>query len=169
MITQCLQWRHTAEGRSIDALYDEMDPFNFDKREEVFKWWPMWFHKTDKIGRPVNIQLFGAFDVAKLHKVVTPAYHWQSILVNCESLTREVLPGASRAAGRKIDNAFCIVDLKGFSLAQFWQASLPSDDVGYRSLMLVEQIKSLARACFAVSQDYYPETYGLHPCPRGSS
>lgn len=46
MIIQCLAWRHSVEGKGLDALYDEIDPFDFDHREEVYKYWPMWFHKV---------------------------------------------------------------------------------------------------------------------------
>lgn len=104
--------------------------------------------QTDKLGRPINIQRFGALDLTKLYAVVDKETHFRSILVNCESLTREILPActyrkllnqqASSGSGvedcegvsvkfppdfSKITNAFCIVDLKGFSLTQFWQAS----------------------------------------------
>ncbi|KAF8627447.1 hypothetical protein AX17_006261 [Amanita inopinata Kibby_2008] len=81
-------------------------------------------------------------DLTKLYRVCTPEKHWQSVLVNCESLPREILPAASRAAGKRIDTVFVIVDLKGFGLKQFWQ------------------MKSLVRRSFQVSQDYYPETMG---------
>jgi hypothetical protein len=50
----------------------------------------------------------------KLYKTMTPERHWQTIVVNAEALTREVLPAASRAAGRRIEHTFVIVDLKGF-------------------------------------------------------
>lgn len=50
----------------------------------------------------------------ELHKHISPERHWQTIVVNAESLTREVLPAASRVAGKPIDGTFVIVDLKGF-------------------------------------------------------
>lgn len=167
MITQCLQWRHQFEGIGIDGLYDQLDPFNFPNRAEVFKYWPMYFHRIDKLGRPVNIQMFGSLDLNKLYSVIDKETHFRTVVANCEALTREVLPACTYRlrskstnprsdppaesnsnsscqanADSKITNAFCILDLKGFSLSQFWQ------------------IKSIARVCFAISQDYYPETMG---------
>ncbi|EGG07732.1 uncharacterized protein MELLADRAFT_28365, partial [Melampsora larici-populina 98AG31] len=159
MITQCLQWRHQVEGIGIDELYRDMDPFNFSQKEHVFKHWPMYYHRTDKIGRPISIQRFGSLDLNKLYSVVDKESHFRSIIVNCEALTREVLPActykkllneypSSEVPKEfppefvKVTNAFCIVDLKGFTLSQFWQ------------------IKSIARICFGISQDYYPETMG---------
>ncbi|CAH7687370.1 CRAL-TRIO domain-containing protein [Phakopsora pachyrhizi] len=183
MITQCLQWRNQVEGVGIDHLYREIDPFDYPKRYEVFKYWPMYYHRIDKLGRPISIQRFGALDLNKLYEVIDKETHFKTLIVNCEALTREVLPACShlRAQNQRqrrqdssssendpatnnncssslIDNgsetkrdssqnvdvsgAFCIVDLKGFSLGQFWH------------------IKGIARTCISISQDYYPETMG---------
>ncbi|KAF8727618.1 hypothetical protein AX14_007202 [Amanita brunnescens Koide BX004] len=142
MMNDCQEWRRTVEGAGIDKLYQEIDPFDYPERQAVFECWPMWFHKTDKKGRPLNVHYFGNMNLPKLYEVCTPEKHWQSVLVNAESLTREVLPAASRAAGGHIGTVFVIVDLQGFGIQQFWQ------------------MKSLARRSFQISQDYYPETMG---------
>lgn len=142
MLQNCQQWRKTVGGDGIDALYDRLDPYDYPEREEIFKSWSMYFHKTDKKGRPVNIQFFGGLNLPELYKHVTPERHWEAIVVNADSLTREVLPAASRAAGKRIHQSIVIVDLKGFGLSQFWQ------------------VKSLAQASFQISQDYFPDTMG---------
>ncbi|OJA08807.1 hypothetical protein AZE42_01308, partial [Rhizopogon vesiculosus] len=142
MLQNCQHWRKTVGGDGIDALYRRLDPYDYPERAEVFKSWSMYFHKTDKKGRPVNIQFFGGLNLPQLYKHITPQKHWEAIVVNAESLTREVLPAASRAAGKRIDQGVVIVDLKGFGLSQFWQ------------------VRSLAQASFQISQDYFPETMG---------
>jgi hypothetical protein len=53
-------------------------------------------------------------NMPELYKHMSPERHWQTVLVNAESLTREILPAASKAARRTIDQTFVIVDLKGF-------------------------------------------------------
>ncbi|TFK40778.1 CRAL-TRIO domain-containing protein [Crucibulum laeve] len=157
MFKNCQEWRKTVEGVGIDQLYKDIDPFDasinisagsygllerYPEREAVFDCWPMWFHKTDKKGRPLNIHFFGGMDLPKLYQTCTPEKHWQTVLVNAESLAREVLPAAARAAGKEIGTTLVIVDLQGFGIRQFWQ------------------MKSLARSSFQISQDYYPETMG---------
>jgi len=142
MLKDCQEWRRTVEGVGIDELYRRIDPFDYPEREAVFDCWPMWFHKTDKKGRPLNIHFFSGVDFPKLYKVCTPEKHWQTVLVNAESLPREILPAATRKAGKPVDTVFVIVDLKGFGLSQFWQ------------------MKTLARNSFQISQDYFPETMG---------
>lgn len=67
MLENCQKWRQTVEGVGLDALYDEIDPFDvspsflsrsdcsvqlfstafkYPEREIVFKYWPLWFHKA---------------------------------------------------------------------------------------------------------------------------
>ncbi|KAI0303664.1 CRAL-TRIO domain-containing protein [Multifurca ochricompacta] len=137
MILDCINWRRTVEDVGIDELYRRIDPYDFPGREEISESWPMGFHKH---GRPVNIQSFGAVSAKRLYQLITPQEHWQTILVNVESLSTEVLPAASVAAGRPIRQTLVIVDLKGFGLSQFWA------------------LKSITRRSFEISQSYYPET-----------
>ncbi|OCH91865.1 CRAL/TRIO domain-containing protein, partial [Obba rivulosa] len=140
MWRNCQNWRKTVEGVGIDELYRRIDPFDYPEREHVFECWPLYFHKTDKQGRPLNIHRFGGINMPKLYKNVPAERFWQTVLVNAESLTREVLPASARAAGKQIDGTFVIVDLKGFGMSQFWQ------------------MKNFARDAFQVSQDYFPDT-----------
>ncbi|KAJ7784584.1 CRAL TRIO domain-containing protein [Mycena metata] len=142
MMINAQNWRKTVNGIGLDKLYAEIDPFDYPEREAVFECWPLYFHKTDKKGRPVNVHTLSGVDFPKLYKSCTPERHWDSVIVNAECLTREVLPACSRLAGRPIGSVLVIVDLKGFSLSKFWQ------------------MKNLARSSFQISQDYFPETMG---------
>ncbi|KAJ6559210.1 CRAL TRIO domain-containing protein [Mycena vulgaris] len=142
MITNAQEWRKTFHGVGIDKLYSEIDPFDYPGREAVFDCWPLYFHKTDKKGRPLNIHTLAGVDFPKLYQQMTPEDHWNSLIVNAECLPREILPVSSRQAGRPIGTVLVIVDLKGFSLGKFWQ------------------MKTLARNSFQISQDYFPETMG---------
>ncbi|KAI0317791.1 CRAL-TRIO domain-containing protein [Amylostereum chailletii] len=139
MLANCLQWRRSAEGVGITNLYRTIDPFDFPERHYVFEHWPMYFHKC---GRPVNIQSLGAANLPTLYKRVPHARLWQTLLVNTEALFAEVFPAASAAAGSHIEQSLVIIDLKGFSLHQFWQ------------------MKSLARSCLEITQTQFPETMG---------
>ncbi|KAI0034638.1 CRAL-TRIO domain-containing protein [Vararia minispora EC-137] len=142
MLQECLEWRRTVQGVGMTELYKRLDPFDYPNREHVFRHWPMYFHKTDKHGRPVNIQSFGQVDLPELYKHVSPDQHWETVIVNAEALISEVLPACSSSAGRSIEHSLIIIDLKGFSLSQFWQ------------------MKSLVSRSLHASQSYYPETMG---------
>jgi len=142
MIKNCMEWRRTVGGVGIDELYRKIDPCDYPERREVFKYWPIWYHNTDKRGRPFTVESFGNVDVAELYKVVSPERFWEILVATTEGTMREILPGASYAAGRVIDESMIVADLQGFSLAKFWQ------------------MKSLVRDTFQMTQDYIPETLG---------
>lgn len=140
MIRNTQNWRKTVAGVGIDKLYDQLDIFDYPGREQVFRFWKMYFHKTDKRGRPLHIEFLGGCDVSELYKHVTPEKHWETIVVSAETLARETIPASSRAVGHEVGGAFVIVDLKKFGLSQFWK------------------MKHLAQISLQLSQDYYPET-----------
>ncbi|KAI0670820.1 CRAL/TRIO domain-containing protein [Trametes maxima] len=140
MWKNCQHWRKTVEGVGIDQLYRDIDPFDYPERDLVFDCWPLYFHKVDKKGRPLNFHHFGGINLNKLQKSMTLERFWQTVVVNCEALTREVLPASAEAAGKPILGTFVVVDLSGFGISQFWQ------------------MKDFARSSFQVSQDYFPET-----------
>jgi hypothetical protein len=70
MMVNAQNWRKTVNGTGLDKLYSEMDPFDvrlslsihyscgevqsrvvqYPEREAVFDCWPLYFHKTDKVG-----------------------------------------------------------------------------------------------------------------------
>ncbi|KAI0372119.1 CRAL/TRIO domain-containing protein [Pilatotrama ljubarskyi] len=156
MWKNCQHWRKTVEGVGIDELYRQIDPFDYPERDLVFDCWPLYFHKMARYqkGRPLNFHHFGGINLNKLQKSMTLERFWQTVIVNCEALTREVLPAAAEAAGRPIVGTFVVVDLSGFGISQFWQ------------------MKDFARMSFQVSQDYFPETMAqlaIVNAPRGFS
>jgi hypothetical protein len=69
---------------------------------------------VEQKGRPVNIEFFGGLNLPELYKHITPEKLVESIIVTADALTREVLPAASRAAGRHIEQSVVIVNLEGF-------------------------------------------------------
>ncbi|KAI8994113.1 CRAL/TRIO domain-containing protein [Trametes punicea] len=139
MWENCQRWRKTVEGVGIDALYREIDPFDYPERDIVFDCWPLYFHKLDKKGRPLNFHHFGGINLNKLQQHVSLERFWRTILVNGEALTREILPAASEAAGKHIPGTFVVADVAGFGIGQFWH------------------MKGFARSAFQLSQDYFPE------------
>ncbi len=50
---------------------------------------------------------------------------WQTVLVNCEALPREVLPAATQAAGKPILGTCVVVDLSGFGCVAYINVTSP--------------------------------------------
>ena len=143
MIRATKQWRNSVgSGKGMDDLYEnQVDPFEYEEREAVSKYWPLFFHNTDKRGNPVNIQVrpttpqpcltlqrLGKIDLKGLYKEVKPERHWEIFNACCEMLPRECMPACAEAAKRNIEGCYCIVDLSGFSIMQFWRAFRVASD-----------------------------------------
>ena len=75
---------------------------------------PILFWKSSQKGRALNIQSLGSIDTVSLFKSVAPERHWETLIAKTESMTREVIPACSLAAGRIVDDVLCIIDVKGF-------------------------------------------------------
>jgi hypothetical protein len=54
----------------------------------------MRFHPSNSTiqkGRPLNIHVMAGMDLPKLYATCTPEKHWQSVLVNAESVSHPVM------------------------------------------------------------------------------
>ncbi|KAM0754684.1 hypothetical protein T439DRAFT_321720 [Meredithblackwellia eburnea MCA 4105] len=129
-------WR---ESFKVDDLYHH---FDYREKPEVMKYYPRFFHKTDKIGRPLCIESFAKLDVQKLFQCSTPERQLQALVVEYECILRDRLPACSDAAGGLIETTCSILDVKNVSLKQF--------------LSLRHHVQEL----LSISQDHYPELAG---------
>ncbi|KAL4873381.1 hypothetical protein BDV12DRAFT_77499 [Aspergillus spectabilis] len=116
--------------------------FEYVEKPEVFKYYPQYYHKTDKDGRPVYIEKLGKIDLTALGKITTDERMLKNLVTEYERFADDRLPACSRKAGKLIETSCTIFDLKGVGLMS------ASSVYGY-----------LSRAS-AVSQDYYPERLG---------
>jgi hypothetical protein len=66
MYTNHLTWR---EENGIDTILED---FKFHEREEYLKAYPLGYYNTDKVGRPLSIQLMGRIDAKRINEVTTP-------------------------------------------------------------------------------------------------
>ncbi|KAL5338646.1 CRAL-TRIO domain-containing protein [Aspergillus crustosus] len=116
--------------------------FHYVEKPEVFKYYPQYYHKTDKDGRPVYIEKLGKIDLNALGKITSDERMLKNLVTEYERFADDRLPACSRKAGKLIETSCTIFDLKGVGLMS------ASSVYGY-----------LSRAS-AVSQDYYPERLG---------
>ena len=70
-------------------------------------------------GHTINLHHFGGIDLSKLQGKMSMERFWQTVLVNCEALPREVLPAAAQAAGKPILGTCVVVDLSGFGCVSY--------------------------------------------------
>ncbi|KAL2268343.1 hypothetical protein VTJ83DRAFT_3189 [Remersonia thermophila] len=136
MFIDCEKWRQ-------EIKLDEILPtWEYPEKEEVFKYYPQYYHKTDKDGRPVYIEQLGNIDLAAMYKITTPERMLTNLAIEYERVADPRLPACSRKAGVLLETCCTIMDMSGVGLSK------------------ASQVYSYVKSVSALSQNYYPERLG---------
>ncbi|KAL0949839.1 hypothetical protein HGRIS_009873 [Hohenbuehelia grisea] len=136
MILNAEQWR---KDFGVD---DVAQNFEFKEGKEVDKYYPQFYHKTDKDGRPVYIERLGKLDVTALYSITTPERMLKRLVHEYEKNTNVRMPACAEAFGHPIETSCTILDLQGVGISQFYR------------------VKDYVNQASAIGQDRYPETMG---------
>lgn len=132
-----LQWRQEYD---VDTI---LDSFVFHEREQFLMAYPQGYHKTDKLGRPIYIQLLGKIDIATLKQITTEERMIKFHIQEYERCGKVIMPICSKLAGHQIDQTFGIMDVKGVGMSH-----------------LSGEVKRLMTTMTKYDQDNYPEMLG---------
>jgi len=137
-----IMWEANEKWR-LDFKTDEIArDFDYKEHIEVDKYYPQYYHKMDKDGRPVYIERLGKLDINKLYAVTTPERQLQRLVHEYERFIRDRLPACSDAAGHLVETSCTIMDLYNVGLGSFYR------------------VKDYVSAASNIGQNYYPETMG---------
>lgn len=137
MFKKFLDWRKTEE---VDKI---RDTFAFEEIFEVKKYYPHSYHKTDKKGRPIYIEILSEVDVTNLFKVTTEQNMIKYYIREYERLMQRRFPACSAMVKRPIEQSLTILDLKGIGIS-----------------IVVGKIRSFVQIASNIGQEYYPEMLG---------
>ncbi|WYZ34114.1 hypothetical protein EsH8_I_000390 [Colletotrichum jinshuiense] len=129
-------WRKTTK------LDETIPTWDYPEKEEVFKFYPQYYHKTDKDGRPVYIEQLGGIDLTALYKITTAERMLTNLAVEYEKCADPRFPACSRKYNHLVETCCTIMDLKGVTLTR------------------VPQVYSYVKQASVISQNYYPERLG---------
>lgn len=119
-----------------------MTNFDFKEKAEVDKYYPQFYHKTDKDGRPVYVERLGLLDIKALYAITTQERQLKRLVYEYEKFATERLPACSKAVGYPVETSCTILDLGGVSLTNFYR------------------VKDFVMQAASVGQDRYPECMG---------
>ncbi|KAG9289869.1 hypothetical protein G9A89_015449 [Geosiphon pyriformis] len=136
MFLDCEKWR---KEFGVDEL---VKTFDYTERDEVMKYYPRYYHKTDKQGRPIYIEEIGKVDIKALYQITTLERQIQNLVVEYEKLANVRVHACSKKAGKLIETSCTILDLKGVSLRSF------------------SNVLSFVKQASNIGQNYYPERMG---------
>ncbi|THG94765.1 hypothetical protein EW026_g6765 [Hermanssonia centrifuga] len=136
MLKSAEQWR---KDFGVDEIVKN---FDFKEKEEVDKYYPQYYHKIDKEGRPIYVERLGKLDFKALYAVTTQERQLQRLVYEYEKFLTERLPACSQAVGHPVETSCTILDLANVSLTNFYR------------------VKDYVMAASSIGQDRYPETMG---------
>jgi len=116
--------------------------FDFPEKEKVDKYYPQYYHKTDKDGRPVYIERLGQLDIDALYAITTQDRLLRRLVSEYEKFLTERLPATSAVVGHPVETSCTILDLKNVSIRQFYK------------------VKDYVSQASKIGQNYYPECMG---------
>jgi len=121
---------------------DIVENFKFTEKEDVNTYYPQYYHKTDKEGRPIYIEQLGRLDVDKLYSITTSDRLLQRLVLEYEKFLSDRLPAGSEQVGHPVETSCTILDLNNVSLRSFYR------------------VKDYVLTASKIGQDYYPECMG---------
>jgi hypothetical protein len=136
MFSNYIQWRHDAE---VD---DIVQNYSFPEAAKVSEMYPRFYHKTDKLGRPVYFEILGKMHVEALFSVTSTERLIKGYIREYEKLLNYRFAACGLKIGKHIEQGCSVLDLKGVPLSQF------------------NQVRKVVQQVSSVAQDYYPETLG---------
>jgi hypothetical protein len=116
--------------------------FDYQEKPQVFAYYPQYYHKTDKDGRPLYIEQLGKINLDAMRKITTDERMLSNLVVEYEKMSDPRLPACSRKSGHLLETSCSIMDLKGVGIGMM------SSAYGY------------LQQASAISQNYYPERLG---------
>ncbi|GIL98488.1 hypothetical protein Vretimale_3847 [Volvox reticuliferus] len=140
MLNDHIIWR---KEHHVDTILQD---FYFTERDKFLAAYPQGYHKLDKQGRPVYIQLIGKINVPAIMECTTEERMFKFHVQEYERCVKVIMPVCSKLANRKIDQTFGIMDVRGVGISA-----------------LTGDVKRMLLKFTKTDQDNYPEMLG-HIC-----
>ncbi|ORZ29452.1 CRAL-TRIO domain-containing protein [Catenaria anguillulae PL171] len=136
MLLNCEAWREK------DKVEELARTFQFPEGDQIRALYPQYYHKIDKLGRPIYIEHLGNIDIKKITTITSMERMQQKLIFEYERSLDFRFPACSLKAGQHIEQSCTIIDLAGVSLMSF------------------SQVASFVKQIAQIGQDYYPEQLG---------
>ena len=135
---ECEKWR-SEFGGGVEHLVQN---FDYKEKPQMMAYYPQYYHKTDKDGRPVYIEQYGKIDLEAMRKITSDERMLENLVVEYEKMVDPRLPACSRKSGKLLETCCTIFDFKGVGLGK------------------ATQVYGYIQKASAISQNYYPERLG---------
>ncbi|WFD32234.1 hypothetical protein MSPP1_003278 [Malassezia sp. CBS 17886] len=115
MYMKAQEWKRDME---LDRLCAE---FDFEEREDVAAGgWRMYFHKTDRLGRPIFIQDLSNLDSDRIFARTSPDRIVANFAVTLEKAVQKRYQACTDMQGHLVDDNYMVLNVSGLGLSSFW-------------------------------------------------
>jgi len=119
-----------------------VENFVYVEKPKVFEYYPQFYHKIDKDGRPVYFEQLGKINLTEMYKITTSERMLQNLVLEYERLADPRLPACSLQSGHLVETCCTVMDLKGVNFFN------------------MNSVYSYLKEATSISQNYYPERLG---------
>lgn len=95
--------------------------FDYPEYEQVAQYYPQYYHKSDKDGRPVYIEQLGKLDIPKLYALTTQERQLKRLVSEYEKFLRDRCPACSKEVGHLVETSCTILDLYNAGISSFYK------------------------------------------------
>jgi hypothetical protein len=89
--------------------------------------YPQFYHKTDKEGRPIYIEQLGKLDTSKLAALTNQDRQLHHLVDEYEKFLGSRLPATSKVTGGLVETSCTILDLTNAGISTFYKGELESE------------------------------------------
>ena len=122
------------KGTREGAWADLSNGFDYPEQAEVDKYYPQFYHRTDKDGRPIYIEQLGKLDINKLYALTTQERQLKHLVSEYEKFLKDRLPACSAESGHLVETSCTILDLYNAGISSFyrgeWEGVNPDQAAG---------------------------------------
>lgn len=109
------------DSRFALACCARRNGFDYPEQAEVDKYYPQFYHKTDREGRPIYIEQLGKLDINKLYALTTQERQLKHLTSEYEKFFKERLPACTAMRGELVETSCTILDLHNAGISTFYK------------------------------------------------
>ena len=85
------------------------------------KYYPQFYHRQDRDGRPIYIEQLGKLDINKLYALTTQERQLKHLVHEYEKFEKDRLPACSAQKGQLVETSCTILDLHNAGISSFYK------------------------------------------------
>ena len=101
--------------------------YPYPEGPQVMAFYPQFYHKTDREGRPIYIEQLGKLDTSKLAALTNQDRQLHHLVDEYEKFLGSRLPATSKVTGGLVETSCTILDLTNAGISTFYKGESESE------------------------------------------